>query len=113
MKFKIEFNAPVSAKYVKIVPVTWKHSISLRCGVMISSNSKIAYGAEKLLLASLEDKFYQTSPKTVLAIDLALSILKINETLKIVEGGNNCLVLDPWRFDTGKLRKDALTCRAL
>jgi hypothetical protein len=26
---------------------------------------------------------------------------------------DNCLAADPWRFDLGKLRRDALTCRGL
>ena len=34
--------------------------------------------------------------KTVLNIDLAISVMKINETLRMIANGHNCLVTDPW-----------------
>jgi hypothetical protein len=51
--------------------------------------------------------------KTVLNIDLAISVMKINETLRMIANGNVCLLTDPWQFDNGKLRENALTCSAM
>ena len=39
--------------------------------------------------------------------------MKVNETLKLLQGDQNCLLTDPWRFDSSILRENALTCKAL
>jgi hypothetical protein len=43
---------------------------------------------------------------------MAITILKVNDSLKILMKDDVCLLFDPWRFDQSKLRKDALSCKA-
>jgi len=67
----------------------------------------------KKLYDNLKHIFDGVNRKSVLSIDLTLSIISINEALKLMGSVDNCIVADPWRFDTSKLRQDALTCRSL
>lgn len=62
------------------------------------------------MLISLKNTFYGVNRKTVLIIELVLAIMRINETMKIMGKEDNCLVVDPWRFDFSNLRKNAITC---
>jgi hypothetical protein len=83
-------------------------------GLLVQSESEHkTYKAEEKLLTMFKDKFYQTDRKTALTICMGISILKVNETLKLVKNADSCVLADPWRFDIGKLRRDALTCRTL
>lgn len=67
----------------------------------------------KKLYANLKNIFDGVNRKSILSIELTLSIIKINEALKLLGSVDNCILADPWRFDTSKLRQDALTCKTL
>jgi hypothetical protein len=62
-------------------------------------------------LAKLISTLDGESRKTVLSIDLALAILRINSIME--HDQDNCVRSDPWRFDTSKMRKGGLTCAGL
>ena len=48
----------------------------------------------------------------MLTIELALTILRINESLTLMnKEESNCLLTDPWRYDYSNLRKNAVTCK--
>jgi hypothetical protein len=51
------------------------------------------------LYTVLKNIFDGVNRKSILSIELTLSIIKINETLKLMNN-NNCIMADPWRFDT-------------
>jgi hypothetical protein len=67
----------------------------------------------KKLYSTIKNIFDGVNRKSILSIELTLSIIKINEALKLFSTANNCIMADPWRFDTSKLRKNALTCNSL
>jgi hypothetical protein len=68
---------------------------------------------ENPLMIRILKTFDGIDEKTILAIEICISIMKVNETLKLLQGDNNCLLTDPWRFDSSSLRENALTCKAL
>lgn len=53
----------------------------------------------KKLYTTIKHTFDGINPKTIISIDLMLTVIKINETLKIMQSGDNCITGDPWRFD--------------
>jgi len=65
------------------------------------------------LHSTIKNTFDGVNQKTLIQIDLMQTVLKINETLKIMQSGQNCIVSDPWRYDSSKMRVDAITCRQL
>jgi len=61
----------------------------------------------------LKNTFDGINKKTVLNIELALTILRVNETIRILSNNNMGLSADPWRFDESALRQNAMSCRSL
>jgi len=65
------------------------------------------------IMKILKNTFDGINKKTVLNIELALTILRVNETIRILSNNNMGLSADPWRFDESALRQNAMSCRSL